>query len=71
MPGRVLTKHRLVEREGAGYRLVSDVQKLTAEERKELLRLCDEKVETYIGRRGRKLYDHRRWALGDISGTVR
>jgi hypothetical protein len=37
----------------------------------ELLRLCDEAVANYTGRRGRKLYDHRRMALGDISGTVR
>ena len=44
---------------------------LTPDERKELLRLCDEAVETYAGRRGRKLYDHRRIALGDISGTAR
>ena len=71
MPGPVLTRHQLVRREAAGYRLVPDVQKLTPEERDELLRLCDEAVETYTGRRGRKLYDHRRIALGDISGTVR
>jgi hypothetical protein len=35
------------------------------------LPLCDEAVENYSGRRGRKLYDHRRIALGDISGTAR
>jgi ATP adenylyltransferase len=71
MPGLVLTRHQLVKRDGAGYRLIPDVQELTAEEREELLRLCDEAVETYTGRRGRKLYDHRRLALGDISGTAR
>jgi ATP adenylyltransferase len=71
MPGPVLTRHQLVKREGTGYGLVPDVQQLPPEERDELLRLCDEAVENYTGRRGRKLYDHRRIALGDISGTAR
>ena len=71
MPGPVLTRHQLVRREGTGYRLVPDIQALTADERRELLRLCDEAVANYSGRRGRKLYDHRRIALGDISGTAR
>jgi hypothetical protein len=71
MPGPVLTRHQLVRREGEGYRLVPEVQQLTPDERGELLRLCDEAVENYTGRRGRKLCDHRRIALGDISGTAR
>jgi diadenosine tetraphosphate (Ap4A) HIT family hydrolase len=71
MPGPVLTRHQLVRRDGAGYKLIPDIQELTSEERCELLRLCDEAVTNYTGRRGRKLYDHRRIALGDISGTAR
>jgi hypothetical protein len=71
MPGPVLTRQPLVRREGEGYRLIPDVQVLTSDERGELLRLCDEAVANYSGRRGRKLYDHRRVALGDISGTAR
>ena len=68
MPGRVLKKHRLVQRDGEGYRLIPDVEQLTPEERRELLRLCEEKVKNYTGRRGRKLYDHRRWAIGTSQG---
>jgi ATP adenylyltransferase len=71
MPGPVLTRHQLVRRDGAGYRLVPDVEELTPDERSELLRLCEKAVANYSGRRGRKLYDHRRLALGDISGTAR
>jgi ATP adenylyltransferase len=67
----VLTRHQLVERDGDGYRLIPDVQQLSRQERDRLLRLCDEALETYTGRRGRNLYDHRRIALGDISGTAR
>ena len=71
MPGPVLTRHQLVRRDGERYTLVPDVQELTPDERRELLHLCDEAVANYTGRRGRKLYDHRRLALGDISGTAR
>jgi ATP adenylyltransferase len=71
MPGPVLTRHQLVQRDGDGYSLVPDVTQLTRQERDKLLQLCDDAVESYTGRRGRKLYDHRRLALGDISGTTR
>ena len=71
MPGPVLTRHQFVQRDGEGYRLIPDLQQLTRQQRETLLRLCDEAVETYTGRRGRKLYEHRRLALGDISGTAR
>ena len=71
MPGPVLTRHQLVRREGDGYRLIPNVEELSPDERAEILRLCDDAVANYTGRRGRKLYDHRRLALGDVSGTVR
>ena len=71
MPGKVLSKHGIVERDGKSYRLTSDVEKLLPEKRRELLRLCDEAVEGYLGRRGSAAYDHRRAALGQISGSLR
>jgi ATP adenylyltransferase len=60
-----------VYQEADGYRLVPDIKQLTTAEVQELVGLCDEAVASYAGRRGRKLYDHRRIALGDLSGTVR
>jgi diadenosine tetraphosphate (Ap4A) HIT family hydrolase/5-methylcytosine-specific restriction endonuclease McrA len=71
MPGPVLKRHGLVEREGDGYRLLPDVRGLTSEQRATLMRLCDEAVEDYRGRRGDRIYQHRRSAPGDISGSVR
>src|SRR3712207_9125526 len=44
---------------------------MALEERAELVRLCDDAVQAYMERRGGRLYDHRRAALGDISGTDR
>jgi ATP adenylyltransferase len=71
MPGRVLHRHGLVERDGDGYRLTLPTDKLTDEERADLVQLCNEKVADYLQRRGDGVYDHRRTALGDLSGTVR
>jgi ATP adenylyltransferase len=36
-----------------------------------VLKLCDEAVERYLERRGKAAYDHRRAALGYLSGSVR
>jgi hypothetical protein len=56
---------------GTATGLMPNVEELTPQQRAEILRLCDEVVANYTGRRGRKLYDHRRVALGEISGSVR
>jgi hypothetical protein len=40
MLGAVLARHQIVRREGAGFRLIPDVQGLAADEQAELLRLC-------------------------------
>ncbi|MGG5889813.1 HIT domain-containing protein [Falsiroseomonas sp. HC035] len=71
MPGPVLTRHGLVERESDGYRLKADIKTLTEAERAELMAICDAKVEEYLRKRGDRAYDHRRTALGDLPGTVR
>jgi diadenosine tetraphosphate (Ap4A) HIT family hydrolase/5-methylcytosine-specific restriction endonuclease McrA len=71
MPGKVLSKHGIVERDGKGYRLTADVEQLSPNERKDLLQLCDDAVERYLGKRGSAAYDHRRAALGQISGSLR
>ena len=71
MPGKVLAKHGIVEREGKDYRLSADPSSLSSEERDELVRLCDEAISTYLQKRGTAVYDHRRAALGYLSGSLR
>jgi ATP adenylyltransferase len=71
MPGRVLASHGIVQRQGDGFRLVADVEVLTPEQRQALVSLCDRALDDYRERRGERIYNHRRTALGDISGTVR
>ena len=58
MPGPVLTRHGLVEREGEGYRLKVPLKDLTEADRAELVAICDAKVADYLERRGVKAYDH-------------
>jgi hypothetical protein len=41
MPGKVLARHGLVERNGNSYCLKFDIKDLTNAERSELLELCD------------------------------
>src|SRR5262249_39748032 len=71
MPGKVLGKHGIVERNGEEYRLTIDPSSLSSEERDELVRLCDEAISTYLQKRGAAVYDHRRAALGYLSGSLR
>jgi ATP adenylyltransferase len=71
MPGRVLQNHGLVERERDGYRLTLPLNDLTEAQRDDLIDICDAKVDDYLQRRGVRAYDHRRTALGELSGTVR
>jgi ATP adenylyltransferase len=71
MPGPVLTRHNLVQRDGDGYRLTVPLDDLSEEDRQELIDICDAKVAEYLQKRGAKAYDHRRTALGQLSGTVR
>ena len=71
MPGKVLGKHGIVEREGDEYRLTLDPSSLSSDERNELVRLCDEKIDAYLQKRGAAVYDHRRAAIGYLSGSLR
>jgi diadenosine tetraphosphate (Ap4A) HIT family hydrolase len=71
MPGKVLSKHGIVERDGEHYRLSTAVSSLSSEERKELVRLCDGAISSYLQKRGAAVYDHRRAALGYLSGSLR
>ncbi len=47
------------------------MNQLSRGEREALVRLCDDAVDSYRQRRGDRLYDHRRAALGSVSGTDR
>jgi ATP adenylyltransferase len=71
MPGKVLARHGVVEREGDQYRLTVELSSLSKRERDELGELCDAAVAAYLQKRGSAVYDHRRAAFGYLSGSLR
>jgi ATP adenylyltransferase len=71
MPGKVLAKHDIVERDGDQYRLTIDPVSFSPEEREQLVQLCDSAIAAYLQKRGAAVYDHRRAALGYLSGSLR
>jgi diadenosine tetraphosphate (Ap4A) HIT family hydrolase/5-methylcytosine-specific restriction endonuclease McrA len=71
MPGRVLGKnHNLVTKEGSNY-YIKHFSKLTNEQTNELIELCQSKLDEYVDKRGKKIWEHRTNASGYISGTIR
>ena len=70
MPGKVLKSHGWVEKEGEEYQL-TDFDKLSDSEVKELVDLCQVKLKKYLDDRGKKAFSHRKKSSGIISGTVK
>jgi ATP adenylyltransferase len=71
MVGRVLTKnHKLTEKDGDTYRLHA-FGELTLAETQTLIRMCQDKIDEYIEKRGDKIWNHRKKSSGYISGTTR
>ena len=71
MPGKVLSNRGIVEKIGNAYRLSGEVTELTEDEKGSIIRLCQEKLEEYMLRRGSDGFDHRRAATGYVSGSMR
>jgi diadenosine tetraphosphate (Ap4A) HIT family hydrolase len=56
MPIKVLSKHGIISRDGE---LVSlNVKKLTLEQKAEIKKLCEQKIQEYIASRGLKIWDY-------------
>jgi len=70
MVGRVLTRHGIVKRDGKRFSLLA-AHSLSKDQRTELRRLLMAKLDQYIAKRGERIWQHRKLALGDISGTVK
>ncbi len=58
-------------REGDEYRLAVDPASLSSEQQNELLRLWEAAMSDYLRKRGTAVFDHRRAALGYLSGSLR
>jgi len=63
MVGRVLRRHGIVDRDELHY-VLNDVEKLKDAQVEELLQLCRQKLETYLEKRGNRVFAHRNLANG-------
>ena len=71
MVGKVLTNSRgITSKEKNQYTLIGS-EELTDDERSQLMTRCQNKIEEFLGKRGDKVWEHRRKSSGYISGTIR
>lgn len=71
MVGKVLTNNRgITDKDGDVYQL-NGFENLSLEEQKELISICEEKIDAYIEKRGKNIWQHRRVSSRAIPGSVR
>ncbi len=71
MVGKVLTKNRgITYKDGDTYHL-SGIRDLSADQRDELIQLCQQRLEGYEAKRGEAMWEHRKRGRRPISGSIR
>ena len=68
MPIKVLTKHNILRREGELVTL--GVRNLTLEEKAEIKKLCEQRMQEYIASRGLSIWDYRLLDDSPVSDTL-
>ena len=71
MPGKVLRKHGIVERNGERYSLAPNTIGLSPQETQALIALCDEAIARFKAIREASIWEHRAVGLGQIPGKLR
>lgn len=71
MVGRVLTNNRGITKKDGDIYYLNGFDHLTKTEQKELIGICDEKIEAIIEKRGKKLWQHRKVSSKAIPGSDR
>lgn len=71
MPGKVLARHGIVDRQKDGYRLLIDLATLSPDNIEELIALCDQKLSEFLDKRGAAIFAHRSLASGYVPGSIR
>jgi len=71
MVGKVLTTNRkLTKKDGSKY-ILEDFDSLSKNEIEELKKLCDQKIDEYIQKRGDKIWEHRKFSNKAVPGSLR
>ena len=70
MPGRVLKSHDLVQRKKNEY-FLKGYDELSQEEIEKLISICNKKLDKYMDKYGKEIWQHRNKSSQHISGTVK
>lgn len=70
MVGKVLRNHKIVEKNKKLYHL-TNFENLSLEQINDLKIICENKIDTYIKKRGDAIWNHRRMNRNTVSGTIR
>lgn len=70
MVGRILRKHSVVTKDKNQY-MLNGFEQLSPHDVQELIRICEDKIETYVQKRGNAIWEHRRRNRKALSGSMR
>jgi ATP adenylyltransferase len=71
MVGKVLTNNRGITSKDVDQYSLIGFENLSKDEQKELIQICDSKIDEYIEKRGKNIWQHRRVSSRAIPGSVR
>jgi diadenosine tetraphosphate (Ap4A) HIT family hydrolase/5-methylcytosine-specific restriction endonuclease McrA len=71
MPGKVLTNNlEIISKDKDSY-IIDSFNKLKKKEIQELINICQKKLDEYLIKRGKKIWEHRKKSSGYISGSIK
>jgi diadenosine tetraphosphate (Ap4A) HIT family hydrolase len=70
MVGKVLRNHRVVSWKDGQFQL-DGFDKLSSNQKAQLIKLCERKLADYVSKRGETIWEHRNRSLKLLSGTLR
>ena len=69
MPGKVLRNHKIADYKNSKFHLILD--EISEEQRVNLIKLCNKKLDEYENKFGKKIWQHRARDAKPISGSLR
>ena len=69
MVGKVLRKNGIVQKQEADY-ILNDIQKLSPNEKEELISICELKIDAFTKKRNFEIWDHRSRTRKPIPGSI-
>jgi len=71
MPGKVLTKNLDIILKNKDLYFLKEYNFFSNEQKQEIIKLCEEKIGSFLKKRGKKTFEHRSKSSGKIPGSIR